>query len=622
MSEPSLRSSPDSAAAPRPSWREVVRLYRFLGASREKLVGAAVCVQLANLGQLVFAGVAGSLVDGTLRLRMPPGNLWARWVSLENIDTLGLVLFGLLCVVVVLRYLETSWFHEVAERALTELRVRVFSRLMFLPMSWYSKRRVGDLSSRLLGDMGQLQDHWALDLRHLMGNGVMIAGSLALMALTSWELTLWIFALAPVAAGAGLVLGRLIRNDAQTTQDRLGQSAVIVEESLQAVQSVKTCVTENWEVERYRESLESGLEPAIRGGRRRSLFISIIFFLAFGSWVFLMWKGSKLIHAGHLSPGAFTGYMFFVAYAGTAAGALAEVFGRWNKAMGAMGRLAEILAGTPERPGGLPEGASALLPDRLQGQVEFEGVSFSYPARPEARVLYGLSLRVAAGERIALVGPSGAGKSTIAALVCRLFEPTAGRLLIDGRHATQYPLRWLRGQMAFVPQEVLLFGGTIAENIAYGAPQATRSQIVEAAAKARAKEFIKALPAGFETRVGDRGSRLSGGQRQRIALARAILRDPAILILDEATSALDAENERLVQEALEEVMAGRTTIIIAHRLSTVRKADRILVIQDGDVVEEGTHAALYARGGAYRQLCDHQLEPADSALLEPDAEEK
>ncbi|MGI8604363.1 MAG: ABC transporter ATP-binding protein [Verrucomicrobiales bacterium] len=601
------------------TWRSGFRLLTFLQKYRRKLIAAAIAIQVGNLLQLLFAVVAGSLVDGTLGLTNQGGNVWTPWLKsilqVENINVVGATLGVLMLVVVFCRYFELTWFYELGERAIADLRVAVFSRLMYLPMGFFTRRRVGDLGSRLLSDLAHVQEHWINDLRQLQTHGTIVIASLALMALTSLKLMAALAVVAPVMILAAVLLGRFIRRRASESQTRLGESAVILEESLHGIQNVKVCATEEWEVSRYQRSLNHALLPAIRGARHRALFICIIVLALLGAWVFMMWHGSRLIeqrpdHPRELSPGAFFNFMFLVGFVLSSGGTLAELFSRLPRAIASAARVHELLEEEPEH----PDAPSSPPPPatKIRGGVVFDEIEFFYPGRPAAGVLRGISLEIEPGENVALVGPSGAGKSTLASLVCRLFDPTSGRILIDGRPATDYPLHWLRSQMAFVTQEVMLFGGTIAENIAYGKPDVPLDEIRIAAEKARALDFIDAMPDKFQTRVGDRGSRLSGGQRQRIALARALLRDPAILILDEATSALDSENERLVQEALDELMAERTTFIIAHRLSTVRKADRILVLEEGRVVESGTHAELYNLGGAYRRLCDHQyfdLEP-------------
>lgn len=583
----------------------------FLGGQGWRLVAGALAIQVGTWLQLFFSVGAGGLVDGTLGRGDAPGNVWAQslrpWLRFDDINQVGLVLAGIMVCVVVARFFEFTQFFEAGERAIVALRQALFTRLVHLPMTFYGQRRVGDLSSRLLTDLTQVQEHWVNDLRQVQSHGTVVLGSLVFMIVTSPRLALVFAAVVPITIIGAVLIGRHIRRDARLTQARLGETAVILEESLQGIQHVKVNAAENWEIGRYAASLDRALGPALRGGRQRALFVCLVAVVLLGAWVFLMWHGSTLIqgrpgHPPELSPGAFTTFMFCVAFAMSSGGTLAEVASRLPKATAAASRVAEVLD-EPAEPVG-PDGPAPT--GRVRGAVEFANVWFAYPSRPEEPVLQGINLAVRAGEKIALVGPSGAGKSTLAALVCRLYDPAQGSVSIDGRPAAAYPLAWLRGQMAFVPQEILLFGGTIGENIAYGKPDTPLADIRAAAAQARALDFIEALPQGFDTPVGDRGSRLSGGQRQRLALARAILRDPAILILDEATSALDSQNESLIQEALDGVMSTRTSFIIAHRLSTVRRVDRIVVLAEGKVVESGTHAELHALGGVYRDLCDHQ----------------
>lgn len=583
----------------------------FLGGQRRRLACGAAAIQVGTWLQLLFSVGAGGLIDGTLGRADLPGNIWADtlrpWLQFDDINRVGVALAVIMVCVVVARYFEFAWFFEAGERAIAGLRQALFARLVHLPMTFYAQRRVGDLASRLLTDLTQVQEHWVNDLRQVQAHGTVVVGSLTLMIITSAKLSIVFAVVVPITIIGAVLIGKHIRREARLTQARLGETAVILEESLQGIQHVKVNAAEAWEVARYAASLERALGPALRGGRQRALFICVVAMVLLSAWVFLMWQGSSLIQGGpgrppELSPGSFTTFMFCVALAMSSGGTLAEVASRLPKATAAAARVAEVL----DEPDELAGPAVPAPVGRLRGAVEFSGVGFAYPSRPGKPVLEGIDLVVRAGEKIALVGPSGAGKSTLAALVCRLFDPQQGAVLIDGRPARDYPLQWLRGQMAFVPQEILLFGGTIAENIAYGKPDTPLEAIRAAAAQARALEFIDALPQGLKTPVGDRGSRLSGGQRQRLALARAILRDPAILILDEATSALDSQNESLIQEALDDVMATRTSFIIAHRLSTVRRVDRIVVLVEGRVVETGTHTELHARGGVYRELCDHQ----------------
>jgi ATP-binding cassette subfamily B protein len=411
----------------------------------------------------------------------------------------------------------------------------------------------------------------------------------------------------PAVIVIAVVFGRQTRKISREAQDRLADTATIVEETLQGIVNVKAFSNEGYELNRYHEGLGRFLASTLRVARLRAAFIAFIIFALFGFIVLVLWSGARLLQRGEISFGDLTRFGLYTTFVAGAMGQFAELYSQLQKAIGATQRVRELLRETGELEAHLgPTPPSSLA--RLRGGVVFEQVSFTYPSRPGVEVLHAISLSATPGERIALVGPSGAGKSTLICLLLRLYDPSAGCVMIDGRDARDYRLTELRGQMSMVPQEVLLFGGSIAENIAYGKPGASAEEIEQAARQANAHEFIQAFPEGYATLVGDRGIKLSGGQRQRVAIARAILKNPAILILDEATSSLDSESERLIQEALETLMRGRTSFIIAHRLATVRHVDRIIVVTGGRVVESGTHEKLQAiEYGVYRRLAALQF---------------
>jgi ATP-binding cassette subfamily B protein len=436
-----------------------------------------------------------------------------------------------------------------------------------------------------------------------------------LIGLTSPRLTLVMLAAFPALIAIAVVFGRLIRRTAKEAQDRLADGNVVVEETLQNIATVKAFTNEPFEEGRYSKSLDSFLKVILRAALLRGAFMSFIVFCLFGAVVLVLWYGSRLVQAGTLTAGELTSFMLYTLFVAAAMGSFAGLYSQLQRTLGSTHRVRELLDEPPE-----PIAAAAAV-RRLRGEVVFDKVAFAYPSRPEVEVLHEASLRAEAGQRIALVGPSGAGKSTLVALLLRFYEPARGRVLIDGRDARDYPLGELRAQMAVVPQDVILFGGTILENIAYGRPGATEEAVIEAARLANAHQFITSFPEGYQTRVGERGVQLSGGQRQRVAIARALLRDPSILILDEATSSLDSASESLVLQALDRLLEGRTAIVIAHRLSTVRDADRIYVLSGGSTVESGTHAELLARDeGIYRTLCRLQLEHPDGVA--PQAQEE
>lgn len=581
---------------------EALRLYLDLcRGHRLRLAVAVLHLAIGILGHLIFVVGAGWLVDstlGSLGLDVTMGGTRDR----PEIDTVGAFLFGTMVVTLYCTYVDMSRFIELGERAAARLRNRLFGHLVELPMGFFEATRIGDLSSRLLADIALLQETWTNDLRTYVKNILMLVGAVVLLFLISAKLGGVVLLTVPPILGVSLWSGARIRRESASVQDRLSRTSIIIEEVLTAIRSVKTFANEAHEAGRFLNAIDEFLKPAVKVARHRAGYVCLILLVLFSCIILLMWFGSRQIAAGHLTVGDFTAFMSALVLAATSGGLLAELLGRFQRMGGATRRVLELLEESEEA---LDEGMIQPSADeKLSGAVKFCRVGFRYPTRPDVTVLDGFDLEVAPGERVALVGPSGAGKSTVTSLLFRLHDPDSGELQIDGRSARDFPLRWLRGQMAMVPQEVILFGGTLAENIAYGRPGASRGEIEAAAKQANAWEFIERLPQGLETRVGDRGVQISGGQRQRIAIARAILKDPAILVLDEATSSLDSENERLVQDALDGLTGNRTTLVIAHRLRTVREADRIVVLRDGKVVESGSHEALYAADGYYRALCD------------------
>src|SRR6266542_3103754 len=465
-------------------------------------------------------------------------------------------------------------------------------------MTFFAQRRVGELASRLSADLIQIEDTLITILPQFLRQTTLLVGGIALIAVPSLQLTGIMLLSLPLVIAVAVVFGRKTRKISRDAQDRLADTATIVEETLQGIVNVKAFANEVYELNRYDQGLGRFLASTLRGARLRAAFIAFVIFALFGSIVLVLWSGARLLQQGEITFGDLTRFILYTTFVAGAMGQFAELYSQLQKAIGATQRVRELLRETGEVEARLGPAPPSTLP-RLRGDVVFENVHFTYPSRPGVEVLHALSLAATSGQRIALVGPSGAGKSTLISLLLRLYDPSAGHLSIDGRDARDYRLTELRGQMSMVPQEVLLFGGSIAENIAYGKPGALAAEIEQAARRANAHEFIQAFPEGYATLVGDRGIKLSGGQRQRVAIARAILKDPAILILDEATSSLDSESERLIQEALETLMRGRTSFIIAHRLATVRHVDRLVVLEQGRIVGEGSHGELLALGGLY-----------------------
>jgi ABC-type multidrug transport system fused ATPase/permease subunit len=472
-----------------------------------------------------------------------------------------------------------------------------------MPLSFFASRRVGELNSRISSDLSQIGDTFTLNLAEFLRQLIIIIGGIVALFLTSMKLALVMLAVIPVVAVLAVIFGRYIRRLSKQVQDAIAESNTIVEETLQGITNVKAFANEFFEIVRYGRVTSGIRDLAVKGGKARGAFFSFIIFCLFGAIILLIWVAVRLENSGEISHGTMIKFMLYTIFVGASIGGIAEQYSQIQKAVGATERLMEILDATPEAVYEKDKGAM----NRFHGEVDFKDVKFSYPSRVEVEVLKGLNFKVASGQSVALVGQSGAGKSTIVSLILRFYDPVSGQILIDGKPSASYPLTAMRDQMAIVPQDVLLFGGTIYENISYAKPGASRDLVREAAQKANALEFIDSFPEGFDTVVGERGIKLSGGQRQRIAIARAVLKDPAILILDEATSSLDSESERLVQAALDELMKGRTTFIIAHRLSTIRNADLILVLEEGVVKEQGTHAELISGNGLYATLSKLQF---------------
>jgi ATP-binding cassette subfamily B protein len=599
----------------RESLGQTLELARYVRPYRPRFfAGLTTLFMSAALG-LAFPLLAGSLIDAALN----PGGAQVAWLGAVDLNQVALLLVASVTLQALASFNSSLAFNRVGQRALADLRRDCYARLISLPMAFFGQRRVGELTSRVSTDVAQIEGALIDSLPQMCRQVVFLLGGITMIALTSGRLTALMLGTLPVLIGAAMFFGRRLRRFSRETQDQLAATNTIVEETLQAIASVKAFANEAFELGRYERANERVLAAALGAARWRAVFVAFFIVALFGGVVIVLWFGAGLLRAGEITPGELTRFVLYTTFVAGAMGQSAELFSQIQKTVGATQRVRELLREPTEQVNAVAAATVAEvsvkwagnLPARLAGAVEFKAVGFRYPSRPEVVVLREINLAARAGERIALVGPSGAGKSTLTALLLRFYEPGEGRLLFDGRDAREYPLAWLRGQLAIVPQDVLLFGGTIAENIAYGRPGADEAAIREAARLANADEFIAAFPEGYQTLVGDRGIKLSGGQRQRVAIARAILKNPAVLILDEATSSLDSESERLVQVALDRLMVGRTSFIIAHRLATVRNADRIAVIDGGRVVELGTHAELSAQPeGLYRKLSALQFGPA------------
>ncbi|WP_394993307.1 ABC transporter ATP-binding protein [Emticicia sp.] len=506
-------------------------------------------------------------------------------------------------------FLRVYTFTRVSEKSMRDLRKELYTKIITLPITFFEKSRVGELMSRITSDVTQLQDVLSITLAELFRQVFTLVGGVILISLLSSKLTLFMLSTFPFLVVAAIVFGRFIRKNSKKVQDELAKTNIIVEETLQSVNVVKAFTNERLEVNRYSMSIQSVVDYALKAATFRGGFISFIILVLFGGVVGVVWYGGNLVLSGELAFKDLFTFIIYTGFIGGSVGGLGDMYAQIQRTIGASERILEIIDEKSE-----VDVSRKLDFKKAEGNVSFENVGFSYPSRSDMVVLKDISLDIKAGEKIAIVGHSGAGKSTIVQLLMKLYPLNKGKILIDGKNIESQDVTELRSNIAIVPQEVMLFGGSIYENIAYGKPNATEREVFEAAQKANALEFIESFPDKFQTIVGERGVKLSGGQRQRVAIARAILKDPSILILDEATSALDSESEKLVQDALDELMKNRTTIIIAHRLATIRNVDTIYVLKDGEIAETGTHEQLILQaenrpeGGIYANLVKLQFD--------------
>ena len=527
-------------------------------------------------------------------------------------------------------FIRVYTFTLVSEQSMRDLRKTLYTKIITLPIPFFEKNRVGELMSRITTDITQLQDVLSITLAEFFRQIFTLVGGIILISFLSSKLTMFMLLTFPFLVVAAIIFGRFIRKNSKKVQDELASTNIIVEETLQSINVVKAFTNEDLEVKRYSSSVQKVVDYAMKAATFRGAFISFIIFVLFGGIVGVVWYGGNLVLQGELAFKDLFTFIIYTGFIGGSVGGLGDMYAQIQKTVGASERILEILEEKseinivpPASDGGAfssdfvetlksqipsPRVSRGLLAPP-SGAVSYQNVAFSYPSRPDMAVLRNINLEVKSGEKVGLVGYSGAGKSTIVQLLMRYYKLTGGQILVDGKNINEYNLTDLRKNIAIVPQEVMLFGGTIYENIAYGNPQASEEEVIEASRKANAFDFIESFPEKFQTIVGERGVKLSGGQRQRVAIARAILKDPAILILDEATSALDSESEKLVQDALDTLMQNRTTIIIAHRLATIRNVDTIYVLKEGEISEQGSHDELVLiENGIYANLVKLQFE--------------
>lgn len=576
--------------------KKLTGIFSFIKPYKGYFITGLFFLLISSTTLLTFPYVAGKLVD------VAQGN--AEGVF-SDINRVAIILIAILAVQSVFSFFRVYLFAQVSERAMADMRVGLYSKLMELPMTFYDKKRIGEIVSRITSDIALLQDTFSVTLAEFIRQiSTLIIGSIVIFYLTP-ELALFMLATFPILVIAAMFFGRFIRKLSKKTQDELASANIVVEETLQSINVVKAFTSELIEVMRYKKSMGKVIKVALKSATYRGAFISFIIFAMFGGIVAVMWYGANLVQTEEILVGELISFVLYTTFIGGSIAGLGDLYGQIQKAIGSSERVMEILDEEGE------QNISTQNNDdiALEGNIEFRAVDFSYPTRKDVKVLKGLSFEVKAGEKIALVGHSGAGKSTIIQLLLRFYGVDSGQIIVDNKEISKYSLSAYRKNIGIVPQEIILFGGSIRENIAYGKPGATEEEILEAAKKANAWLFIKDFPEGLDTLVGERGVKLSGGQRQRIAIARAILKDPKILILDEATSSLDAESENYVKEALDELMKNRTTIIIAHRLATIRKVDKIYVLKEGKIAESGSHEELISTtDGTYNNLVKLQLQ--------------
>ncbi len=577
--------------------KEALSIFKYIKPYRGYFIFAMLFLALGSGFFLLLIGAAKEMTN--VASGSPSYNL-----PLLTLNQYGLLFLGVLIIQGLFSYIRTYFFAVVSERGMADLRKDVYNKIITQPIVFFEKRRVGELTSRITTDIEQLQSVFSHSLAEFLRQIIILFGSTIIIFFIAPKLSFIMVATFPVVVIIAIVFGRHIRKLSRKRQDALADTNTIVEETFQSFTVVKSFVNEWYESKRYGGAVNNMVDIALSFAKVRGVFFMFVITILFGGIFFILWRGAIFVQNGEMAVGDLFGFILYTGIMGGAIAGLGNLYTVLAGAIGATERIQEILKMDTEV--ALTELKTDL---NLSGDISFNDVKFSYPTREDIQVLKGIDLDIKAGQRVALVGQSGSGKSTIVQLLLNFYNLSNGTITVDGKNINDYDLPSLRKNLGIVPQEVILFGGTIRENILYGNPKASDQDIIDAARRSNCLEFIEGFPEKFETIVGERGIKLSGGQRQRIAIARAILKDPRILLLDEATSSLDAESEKVVQEALDELLKGRTSIIIAHRLSTIKDVDCIYVLENGKIVEKGTHDQLSSnKDGAYHALAKLQFE--------------